>query len=591
MLASILSLAVIGAGLLIADVVVSSVAARNADYVADKLELLISSQSTATTTTKSLVAAMFVSSAPVLVDSNVRVSTSIGQFPSASAPYVPSSGPADSFQQSETFVAVSPIDPRIVVVGFQDTRPMVQWGDQWLTIAVSFDGGQTFPLETLLNGWPNDPNGMQSPIQGNQVASDPQFAFDASGVLHAGILAFQRTPPGGKYTGSDNGNNPNSINALAEARYSINATAQTITFLGSGLVARGNNGVGNQVDYPVWFIDRNPASPFYNRVYVVSQPYSGGGNGALFQYHLSFAYSTDGGQTFTQTSNNGFPNVNNKADILPAGAVGPDGTIYLVWSECASAQGGQSSCQHLFCSSTDGGVTFSRKTVVNSFTNFGFDASNSPPQARSDSVNSIAVDDNGVVYIGWSQLGSSSLDVVVSRSTDQGATWNAPVVVHSGSSYGQQFAARISYSNGVLSAVWLDSRNDPTFTNKNSYYTLYDVYYSQADVSNSSAPLVFQREIRVTSVSSNSTMYVRGHWLHWDVPYFPFIGDYIGLSTDANYAYVSWTDMRDVNAPLNYQDMVTANVDYPPGQPLSTQASYIRQRARDANIYFQKIQK
>src|SRR5207245_11196843 len=78
--------------------------------------------------------------------------------------------------------------------------------------------------------------------------------------------------------------------------------------------------------------------------------------------------------------------------------------------------------------SHDGGLTFSRPITIAHFT----DIQDPIPGAnfRTDSFVSAAVDQgSGAVYAAWARRGASgSGEIVVSKSTDGGATWSSPVV-------------------------------------------------------------------------------------------------------------------------------------------------------------------
>ncbi len=96
-----------------------------------------------------------------------------------------------------------------------DVRTLAISGDAWQGLAVSTNRGTSFDFEALVSGFPGDtsPEGLASPIRGNQAASDPWLSFDNFGNLFFAFIAFQRTPPGRPDF------DPADTNAIAVARY------------------------------------------------------------------------------------------------------------------------------------------------------------------------------------------------------------------------------------------------------------------------------------------------------------------------------------------------------------------------------------
>src|SRR5262249_48266785 len=103
---------------------------------------------------------------------NVRVSTH-DFFPAD--PFFSEVGPpADVLQQNEPSIAVHPSNSRLIAVGMNDVRTLAISNDAWQGLAVSTDGGRSFDFEALVPGFPGDasPDGLASPVRGNQAASD-----------------------------------------------------------------------------------------------------------------------------------------------------------------------------------------------------------------------------------------------------------------------------------------------------------------------------------------------------------------------------------------------------------------------------------
>jgi hypothetical protein len=115
----------------------------------------------------------------------------------------------------------------------------------------------------------------------------------------------------------------------------------------------------------------------------------------------------------------------------PAVAFGPHNTVYyanLVFSRLNSASG------IVVSKSTDGGRTWGEPSIVHTD---GVDNSGNP--LDTDFFNDkewITVDQHsGTVYVTWTSFGPSDSPIQLSRSTDGGAHWSAPVAVNPSSAF------------------------------------------------------------------------------------------------------------------------------------------------------------
>lgn len=90
----------------------------------------------------------------------------------------------------------------------------------------------------------------------------------------------------------------------------------------------------------------------------------------------------------------------------------------------------------LFASSTDGGQTFGPPVTVAQGSNL-FPSGNTV-HSRENSAPSLAIDDNGNLYLVWSDYAAGQVQSYFSESTDNGVTWSTPVdlpsLVHTSSS-------------------------------------------------------------------------------------------------------------------------------------------------------------
>jgi hypothetical protein len=342
--------------------------------------------------------------------------------------------------QNETAIAVDPNNSSRVVAGANDyvTRtwpctvngtPCSALGDGYSGTYYSNNGGSSW----CCNSNPNsnytpvtDPSQIGTLIPGVErlvggiydAGGDPAVAFDSQGnVFYAG-LGFNRTSP------------PNTV--------AVNKG----TFDGSGKLTWGPPTFINQTTSPSTLNDKewiaadwHASSAFRDRVYVswtrfLFNPH----NGSFVQSPIFFAYSTDGGATFS-TPTNISGNVLYDQGSRPI--VGYDGTVYVIFE--GSTRLATLDSQWIV-KSTDGGATFGPPTKIADVQNI------ITPANAVFRVNSYPAGDaapNGDLYVAWSTQVKDSdgtlcatrtntgchVAAVYSKSTDGGMTWSAPAPI------------------------------------------------------------------------------------------------------------------------------------------------------------------
>ncbi len=333
--------------------------------------------------------------------------------------------------QNETSIAVDPNNPNRIVGSANDyvTRtwactiggtPCSALGDGYSGTYFSNDGGSTWCCTS------SDPNHLGTLIPGVEhltggpydAGGDPAVAFDSHGnVFYAG-LGFDRTAP------------PNTV--------AVNKG----TFDGSGNLTWGAPTFINPTTAPATLNDKewiaadwHSGSPFQDRVYVSWTRYLfNAANGSYVQSPIFFAYSTDGGATFS-TPTNISGNVLYDQGSRPI--VGYDGTLYVIFEGATRLS---TLDAQWIVKSTDGGVTWSKPTKIADVQDI------ITPANAVFRVNSFPAGDaapNGDLYVAWSTQVKDSdgslcasrtntgchVAAVYSKSTNGGAAWSAPTLI------------------------------------------------------------------------------------------------------------------------------------------------------------------
>lgn len=508
-------------------------------------------------------------------EGNVRVTTRDffpGAPPSGDG-FGAAAAPFDVFQQNEPSIAQHPIRSNLLAVGANDVRTFGLSGDAWQSLAYSTNSGSTWPEpnQSLIPGFPGDTSadGLVSPVRGNRAASDPWLSFDLQGNLFFAFIAFQRAFP------HDPGTRQDQANAIAVAKYTVEGPVgtETIKYLKTVIVERGTMGFGRQEDKEGLAVDNSVTSPSEGNVYVCWSRFTGAFD------HLMLARSTDQGETYSKAIklDESTPAIQG-CNI----AVRPNGDVYVVYRKFALAPPFTPQTRGIFgVRSTDGGRTFSRPVRISGFVDFAQTATRTPPIFRTFVLPAVAADATAV-YVAWAtRSATTGADIQISCSTN-GVSWTLPVRPHRVVPDGHQIMPALAAAGGKVSALWYDSRSEPTFTpagpvsgdNVGTGRGM-EVFYNQAT---SACPLAFTQseELAVTSQSFNPNLFAS------ILAITPFIGDYIAIAADGSKAYAIWGDNRDINPTQNALE---------DGVPGTNPQALINARSRDANIYFQRINK
>ena len=322
---------------------------------------------------------------------------------------------------TEPSIAVNPKDPQQVLAVFQDN----------VHASYSQDAGRTWHLADGV-----DPKNYR-------VSGDVSVAFDNQGHAFVCYIAFDK---------------------LGTFNYWAHGASRNGIFVRRSL----DGGKTWEADhFPVAEQPSSPGIPFEDKPYIVADNTQGRYAGNLYvgwtrwrltDSQMVLSRSTDDGKSWSQPveidAHPGLPRDDNGAAEGFAGVVGPDGTLYAIWSQ---------DDEIMLTTSRDGGVSFSRaRAVIHTapimFAIQALERANGFPQ--------IAIDPKSKrLYVTWSDCRNGDLDVFLATSDDGGKRWSTAVRVnddpiHNGADQFFQWLA-VDPTDGSVNVIFYDRRRDP----------------------------------------------------------------------------------------------------------------------------------
>jgi hypothetical protein len=393
--------------------------------------------------------------------------------------------------QVEPDVDVDPNNESHVVAVVQNGRDPTG-GAQAIAYATSRDAGRTWTTGNL----PGLTTATGGPFS---RASDPAVAFGPDGSVYVSTLPFNAGSPSAGVAVS------RSIDGGITWGQPVFAQPQT-------------SGTDKE-----WIaVDTFPSSPHVGRVYIA---WDAGGP-------VLMRHSDDHGQTWSVRIT-----VGSGSTIGARPLVQPDGDLTIVFEKALTV---------VAQTSHDGGTTFEPSVTI------ARDMASDPRDERAGSdLPSAAVDrTNGSMYAVWGDTrfrSDGTMDAVLSRSTDGGISWTAPVAVN-------QDAPTDGLTHMTPAVGAYGGRVDVTFLTRlktgTSYSNLVNLRYAQS----TSGGQTFTPDVQVGQPADLTWSARAGG---------KFLGDYMGVASSAHIAHPVWCRSFQPQAAEQYHQTTWSAIVLP----------------------------
>jgi hypothetical protein len=444
----------------------------------------------------------------LLVAVQPAAATSIGSIVNASG---------DDFTNNEITIAHNPTDPLNVITGWND------WNrNEGCGTSRSLDGGQTWSQNSFIPGitpWDNEGN----TYPGNGIydfAGDPAVTFAADGTAYFACYGYKygtaAAPMGGVAL---------FVSKSTDGGLTWGTPTKLTTFSHPGLGKGVNKGSNGQFpDHDAITADIWPDSPYNGSIYVAQAQFHGNNKAPITLW-----YSRDG-TTWSSLVNVSSGSQYANQDAIPF--VGPDGSVYVSFD---SFQGTNGAAQLRVAKSTDGGANFGPSYKVADLIDPVGTLVNS--DYRTGSFGAPGIDADGRITVAWNDQRSGASNMWYSRAWDSDlSTWTDPAQLKA--SPNEQFFPWVHAApNGRVDIVYYDRTRDPNDV-------LNYVTYSRLDSTSGLGVTATSYGDWSPSFNGNRD----GGQLTTSCT--PFIGDYIGVSSDDTHVYLGWTG----NGPSVFHD-------------------------------------
>ncbi len=435
----------------------------------------------------------------------------------------------NSPMQNESSIAANPLDPRYLIASAVDYRD-----GQSAWVYVSSDGGHSWKNINL-----GKPAGLNF-----VVGNDPSVAWDFAGRAYLVYGGFDAKRASGENAvfiavSTDNGQTWNKHHPV---------------ILHQGTMT---NDSAFEDKYCI-SIDNAAASPYHGRLYIPWKRVIDKDSST----QIVVTSSDDHGQTWSTPMRISEVLTGKSLDTtfgqsFPIAATGPNGQVYVAWNYGPLHNIG-------FNQSNDGGKTWGIPRLIRDYRWLGV-TKNMGSQynhtlkggTRVESYPSLVVDTTNSSRRGWLYLtwaADPSPNIYFSRSTDEGATWSTPVIVHSDTTNDQYWQwMALDGTNGDLAVMYLDSRDDAANKLSRCYVS----------ISRDGGSTWTDRAVDDVAFDIRRNPFAGGSLSG------VFAGDYSGCAFINGKVYPSHVDMRNTYPNAADDDVYTAVVNINAPMPVS----------------------
>jgi Neuraminidase (sialidase) len=356
------------------------------------------------------------------------------------------------------------VEPQLAV----DGKAMVaMWHqDRWsnggahgIGVGTSNDGGKTWtdsvlPADTCAPGTPPS-------LANYQRNSDPWVSFGPDGIGYASVLSFDRVDNKNAVAVARSTDGGFTWDNVQPIQGSVFTTFQNATDKNATTADPRRN----KTAYTVWDTLTNPTDQPDDNPHT--QAYTG---------PAYFSKTTDGGVTWSPATIiiNTAQRQQTIGNII---IVDPrNGTLYdftdLIISPNTPFQGTRSNEEMAFVKSTDGGDTWTAPQVIVPFNSLGVIDPNTGQRLRvGDGLEEVTIDPNtGTLYAVWESstnynknLNQSAAawdnEILLTSSSDGGATWTAPSIVHHLASGLPTYTPTVAINGATIAVTYYDNRH------------------------------------------------------------------------------------------------------------------------------------
>lgn len=411
--------------------------------------------------------------------------------------------------QNQPFIAQNPKNAANLIASSNDEFAPSGQGTGFYA---SHNGGQTWPCQGHID---------LSPF-GKVAFGDAWQTFDADGNAYLSTIALPLLEPGER------------LRFDTADIFVAKSTDGGCSYPSITKVASNSQNISD--DKPAIAADTNPASRFANNLYVAWTQYKDAARGADedSKVQVVIARSSDGGATWSKPVGLSDETRAVYPGIPPRqGAnvkVGPDGTVYVVWSDTIDGLFVQR-----LAISKDGGKKFSDPVTVAIIADEFTFPGGATFRQLGRVLPSFSIAPEGTLYLSWAERQAGHTSVVLTRSTDKGQTWTSPAVVADVPGRSAFFVSVAAGPSNAVHVAFLAMTDVPGNTLPGAGVVSYDAYAAQSSNGGASfgTPFKISTEKSDPNASSSHSLAVQ------------FLGDYITAVADASHLYVVWTDTRN----------------------------------------------